>query len=158
MDIYDVIQEEIKEVKLPITSKSEYNLSVNRGDRMREQIITHYLSELEDSGIKAILMMREDVLYLTKTDSKTYLNEFLTRGSTWSKEKATFFFTKLSEMLREMEIWRVAFDISSLEEQNHIYKLLNDQYWVPRDLINIGSSEKPYFLTVFMPFEMSYKG
>jgi hypothetical protein len=153
MKICDIIQEEIKNLKVPISSKSEYNLSVNKGDRMKEQIITHYLSEMEDPRIQPILTMRDDVLFLTKTDSKTYLNEFL-KGI---GNRDDLIFDKLSDTLREMEIWKVAFDVDSIKEQNRYFEYLRRHYWVPKDIINVGTTNKPYLIVVFMAFEMSYK-
>lgn len=153
MKIYDIIQEEIKNLKVPITSKSEYNLSVNKGDRMKEQIITHYLSEMEDPRIHPILTMRDDVLFLTKTDSKTYLNEFL-KGI---GNRDDLIFDKLSDTLREMEIWKVAFDVDNIEEQNRFFEYLRRHYWVPKDIINVGTTHKPFLIVVFMAFEMSHK-
>ena len=74
MKVKEIIQVELASLGKTISSVSVYNVSVNRCSNMKEQIITHYLSEIEDPMANSVLYTRDDVLFLTKTESKTHLN------------------------------------------------------------------------------------
>ena len=41
--------------------------------------------------------------------------------------------------------------------QNRFFEYLRRHYWVPKDIINVGTTHKPFLIVVFMAFEMSYK-
>ena len=158
MKVKEIIQVELARLGKTISSVSVYNVSVNRCSNMKEQIITHYLSEIEDPMANSVLYTRDDVLFLTKTESKTHLNEFLKKDfNIRGNDRDYTYFECFLNSLREMELFKIAFNINSLEEQNKLFQLLNNNYWVPRELMNIGTNDKPFFITVFVPFEVSYK-